>query len=65
MVGYAHIALPLTGQLKKDKFGWNEEADVAFQKLKQAMTILWVLVMPDFTQLFIVEIDAFGFGWGQ
>ena len=38
VAGYARIALPLTKQMKKDRFGWNLEAEQAFQKLKEAIS---------------------------
>lgn len=61
---YAHIAQPLTEQLRKDNYGWNEAATAAFELLKSALTKAPVLRMPDFQKLFIVETDASGYGVG-
>lgn len=57
---YAHIATPLTNQLKADAFNWNEDATIAFETLKKAMTQAPVLGIPNFHLPFVVEADASG-----
>ncbi|XP_066384997.1 uncharacterized mitochondrial protein AtMg00860-like [Miscanthus floridulus] len=44
------IAAPLTHLLHKDAFAWSDEADTAFQALKQALSIGPILQMPDFAK---------------
>lgn len=62
--GYELIANPLTQLLKKNAFGWNEQAEKAFTYLKQAITTDPMLALPDFTKPFVVECDASGSGIG-
>jgi len=57
---YATIASPLTNLLKKEAFVWNGDTETAFYKLKQALTTALVLVLPDFSQPFVLEIDVSG-----
>ncbi|KAL5850318.1 hypothetical protein ACOSQ4_008331 [Xanthoceras sorbifolium] len=62
--GYGIISKPLTNLLRKGGFIWNEEAEMAFQNLKVAMTTTPVLALPDFQQPFVLETDACDTGIG-
>ncbi|KAF5460502.1 hypothetical protein F2P56_020366 [Juglans regia] len=61
---YGMIAQPLTNMLKKDSFKWSSAAKQTFEELKMTMTSGPVLALPDFSQPFIVECDAFSVGLG-
>ncbi|KAF3670377.1 hypothetical protein FXO37_08572 [Capsicum annuum] len=58
MKGYAYWSKTLTNLLKKGEFQWTEEATKAFKELKRAMTSTPVVALPDFTKVFILEVDA-------
>lgn len=65
MKGYGIMARPLTRLLQKQQvFQWYEEAQVVFQKLKQAMASTPVLALPRFDLPFTVETDASDVGRG-
>jgi hypothetical protein len=49
---------------KKDTFIWSDAANVTFEALKQALTVAYVLHLPDFTKEFMVDCDASGSGFG-
>jgi len=52
------VAGPLTDLLKANSFVWNETTTKAFHNLKDAMTNLPLLTLPDFNQSFEVTTDA-------
>ena len=63
---YAEIAAPLTkltagmtdGKKNKNKITWNDEANQAFQFLKQELTQKVLLKFPDFSKPFYLTTDA-------
>ena len=58
------IAKPLTNMLKKNGFYWNEASGDSFEQLKEALINTPVLALPDFSQEFVIESDAYGVGIG-
>lgn len=55
VAGYVKIAKPLTELLKNGKFEWNLTATTAFETLKEAVTRLPTLSLPNFDQPFVIE----------
>ena len=53
--GYGLIAQPLTNLLKKGNFQWNDETEATFLALKQAMTSIPTLAMPNFSEPFTLK----------
>jgi len=62
--GYGIISRPLTDLLKKGNFKWGEEAEATFEKLKDAVSTVPVLGLPNFNEPFTLETDACGVGVG-
>ena len=52
------MTAPLTDLTKKGAFSWSEEAQAAFEKLKEITSSCLVLALPEFTQPFVLECDA-------
>lgn len=61
---YGQTARPLTDLLKKNSFCWTTAATDAFQALKEAVTTVPILVLPEFNQEFTIETNASGAGIG-
>lgn len=60
---FSMIARPLIGLLKKGAiFAWTDQHHQSFEALKQAITSAPVLVLPDFSQPFVLETNASGTG---
>lgn len=66
MKQFATFAEPPTNLLKKDeKFIWDAEQKSAFEKLKSAISSALFLILPDYSQDFVLETDASGVGIGS
>lgn len=63
--GYAHIAKPLHKLTEKGKqYKWTTETEVAFDKLKEALSTAPVLAYPQMELPFILDTDASDVGVG-
>jgi hypothetical protein len=61
---YGIIAKPLTLLLTKKGFSWNDQAQAAFEQLKESMVNTPVLSLPNFDKPFSIETDACATGIG-
>ena len=56
---FAKLAFPLNNLLKKNTtWVWGAECEAAFRELKRRLTTAPVLILPDFTKLFLLVTDA-------
>jgi len=56
--GYSHIAIPLFELTKKDFiFRWTPTCQKAFEILKSTLVSAPILVRPNFTRAFILDVD--------
>ena len=63
---FAHIAHPLTNLTKKNQpFKWTTECENPFDLLKEKFVSAPILTFPDFTQEFILHVDASDFAIGM
>jgi RNase H-like domain found in reverse transcriptase/Reverse transcriptase (RNA-dependent DNA polymerase) len=63
--GFSHLAHPLNDLLKKDKkFVWSEECQETFDLLKKRFTEEPVLMMPDHSKPFQIQVDSSLFATG-
>lgn len=62
---YGSLAAPLSNFFKKGDIEWNKKAQVALERLKNAMVALHKLALPKFSQPFEIETDSSRFGIGE
>ena len=60
--GFSHLTKPLNNLTKKDTpWIWGEEQQIAFDTLQDQITSEPVLIQPDLTKQFEIEVDSSGF----
>ncbi|GKD19494.1 putative reverse transcriptase domain-containing protein, partial [Tanacetum coccineum] len=55
---FSSIMAPLTDCIKGKSFVWTEEAELAFQDVKEKLTTTPILILPDFFNVFELHTDA-------
>jgi len=50
--------------LSRDNFTWTDITVQAFDRLKTLMSSTPVMAFPNFSQNFVIEVDASGYGIG-
>ncbi|XP_057822107.1 uncharacterized mitochondrial protein AtMg00860-like [Cryptomeria japonica] len=61
---FSQLAAPLTDLTRKGAFGWSDDAQGTFDRLKEVMCTCLVLALPDFSLPFVLECDTLGEGIG-
>jgi hypothetical protein len=65
IAGYSKMVKPLTSLTKRDSvYKWTEEAQAAFENVKQSFTSAPLLRHADMTKPFVLETDASQFAMG-
>ncbi|GKD59028.1 putative nucleotidyltransferase, ribonuclease H, partial [Tanacetum coccineum] len=49
---------PLTDYMKGKSFVWTKEAELAFQVVKEKLNTASILILPDFSKVFVLHTDA-------
>ena len=63
--GFSHLAKPLNNLTKKDTpWMWESEQQTAFDMLREHIISEPVLIQPDLSKPFEIEVDSLGFAWG-
>ena len=52
---FSQLVAPLTDLTRKGAFSWSDTMQRAFDRLKEVMSSCSVLVLPDFSQPFVLE----------
>ena len=66
MEGFSKIALPLTALTQNEKkFEWNEECERSFPELKETLTNVPILAIPEGMEGFMIYNDASKMGLGE
>ena len=61
---YAQVSAPFQKMIKNQVFHWDDQAQIAFQTLKDAVTSAPVLRIPDTTMPFELMVDASDYACG-